>query len=64
MFCVACMTFAHDVAVQCAMALFFMSRNKNMGDKKHIATHVCCKEGSVFRIWIVYVLCSMYDICV
>ena len=43
MCCVACMIFAHDVAVTFAIALLFISRNKNMQKRirKCVLDEVC-----------------------
>ena len=38
--CVACMIFAHDVSVKCAIALLFMSKNMKMQQNKSIVTRV------------------------
>ena len=39
MLCVACMMFAHDVAVECAIAIRFIARSKIM--QESISTCVC-----------------------
>ena len=53
MFCVAFMIGGHEAAVQFAIALLFMSRNK-----KDV-----CVLTRFFYEYGLCVLCSMYDIC-
>ena len=47
-------------AVQLARALLLMSRSKKMQE----SLRTCVFYGGVScRIWVVYVLCGIYDIC-
>ena len=67
MCCVACLIFPHDVAVIFAKALLFISKIKNMRETyKDVCVCVCaCNEACLFfRLWILYVLCSMHDISI
>ena len=56
MFCVACIVFAVDAAVKCAIALLFTSKNKKCNTYKDVS--VLTRLAFLFHIWIVYVLCS------
>ena len=55
MFRVACRICALDVLVKCAIGLFLMSRSKKR-------RRTCVVARIVFQLWILYVLCRMYDI--
>ena len=59
MLCVACMILACVLAATFAIAVLLISRSQKMQE----GIRTCVFLGVVFRIWIVYVLCSMYDIC-
>ena len=64
MFGVACMIFANDVAVHFAIALLFMSKNETMQkQQKDSGMWVLTRFCFCCRIWLVYVLYRMYDIC-
>ena len=60
MFCIACIIFAHDVAVKLALALLFMFRNKNMSNTYNDACAVTRVEISKYGLYMFCVACMIY----
>ena len=62
MFCVACMTFAHDVAVKCAIAFLSMSRSKTMREKQKYNDACVVKKVKFFEygLYMFCVECMIY----
>ena len=53
MFCVACMRFAHGFAVQFAIALLLMSRNKKLQEKVRMCILTSCHVSNMDCICVV-----------